>query len=46
MFNLDIPILTKLFDFYKGITQSISSFPKTKQQETNPRSKNQVINEL
>lgn len=30
MFNLDIPILKKLFDFYKEATQSISSFPKTK----------------
>jgi hypothetical protein len=30
MFNLDIPILTKLFAFYKEATQSISSFPKTK----------------
>lgn len=30
MFNLDIPILTKLFNFYKEVTQSISFFPKTK----------------
>jgi len=30
MFQLDIPILTKLYDFYKEVTNLIASFPKTK----------------
>lgn len=30
MFNLDIPVLTKLYDFYRDITQDLTSFPKTK----------------
>lgn len=30
MFNLDLPVLTKLSDFYKEATHRIESFPKTK----------------
>ena len=29
-FGLDIPIFTKLYDFYKNLTQAITTFPKTK----------------
>src|SRR3989344_3299555 len=29
-FTLDIPIFAKLYDFYKNLSQSIVSFPKTK----------------
>lgn len=29
-FGPDIPIFTKLYDFYKNLTQAITSFPKTK----------------
>ncbi len=27
---MDIPIFTKLYDFYKNLNQAITSFPKTK----------------
>lgn len=29
-FELDIPIFTKLYDFYKNLSHSITTFPKTK----------------
>lgn len=29
-FGLDIPIFTKLYEFYKSLTQAITTFPKTK----------------
>lgn len=29
-FGPDIPIFTKLYDFYKGLTQAATTFPKTK----------------
>lgn len=29
-FGLDIPIFTKLYEFYNKLTQAITSFPKTK----------------
>lgn len=29
-FGLDIPIFTKLYEFYKALTQAVAAFPKTK----------------